>query len=220
MATPIGNLSDITLRALETLKQVDVVACEDTRRTLRLLNAHGISKPLVSCHARRESQAAERICEFLEEGKDVAYASDAGTPGLSDPGAVLVAQVRGRGFSVVPIPGPSAMSAILSIGGFRGKTVTFEGFLSPKSGRRRKRLSELLSRQEAFVIFESPHRVVKLMADIADLEPSRQILVGREMTKLHEQYLQATASELVNMLGSTAPERGEFTVLVGAGKNA
>lgn len=132
IGTPIGNLKDITLRALETLKEVDVVACEDTRHTLRLLNSFEIKKRLISCRSHNEAQGASQVVRLLEEGQDVAYVSDAGTPGISDPGAVVVRAVRAAGFCVVPIPGPSAFGALQSVSSFGDKTVTFEGFLSPK----------------------------------------------------------------------------------------
>jgi 16S rRNA (cytidine1402-2'-O)-methyltransferase len=134
VATPIGNLGDITLRALETLKSVDTVACEDTRHTLKLLSHFDIHKPLISCHANDERRGAERVVSLLDEGKDVAYCSDAGTPGLSDPGAVVVREARRRGHKVVPVPGPSAFACLVSAAGVSGRTFLFDGFLSPKPG--------------------------------------------------------------------------------------
>lgn len=214
VATPIGNLKDITLRALEVLREVDVVACEDTRQTLKLLNAHGIRKRLVSCRADNELQSAEGICRLLGEGQSVAYATDAGTPSVSDPGGALVQAVRRAGYPVVPIPGPSALAAIVSVAGIRGGAVTFEGFLSPKSGKRRARLAELLARGEPFVLYESPFRLLKLMRDLADLSPERELIVGREMTKVHEEYRAATASELLAEFESRGRILGEFSVLV------
>ena len=137
VGTPIGNLGDITYRALETFKTVDVIACEDTRHTLQLLTHFEIRKPLVSCRARNEEVAAQKIVRLLDEGQTVAYASDAGTPGISDPGAVLVDAAREAGHKVVPIPGASAFVSLVSVAGTGGKTLIFEGFLSPKPGRRR-----------------------------------------------------------------------------------
>ena len=219
VATPIGNLKDITIRALETFRGVDLIACEDTRRTRKLLTAHDIRKPLLSCHAHGEAVAAEEICDHLAAGRDVAYASDAGTPSVSDPGTVLARTVRGKGHSVIPVPGPCAATTIASIAGIPGKTVVFEGFLSPKAGRRRGRLRELIARNETFVIYESPHRIIKLLQDLADLEPDRELMLGREMTKMHEQYIHATAQEMVDIVRDHTTQRGEFTVLVGGGKN-
>jgi 16S rRNA (cytidine1402-2'-O)-methyltransferase len=214
VATPIGHLGDITLRALETLKSVDIVAAEDTRHTLQLLNAHGIVKRLISCRAANEAASADGIVKLLGEDKNVAYCTDAGTPGLSDPGAVLVAAVRAAGYSVVPIPGPSAFASLISVGGFGGRTVTFDGFLSVKSGKRQKRVDELLSRGEAFMLYESPFRIVKLLQAIADTEPGRKVVVAREMTKSHEEFLSGTALAVLNDLKARPIIKGEFAVLV------
>lgn len=213
VATPIGNLGDITLRALETLRAVDVIACEDTRHTRKLLSHFDIHKTLVSCHANDEEQGAWRVCAFLDEGKDVAYCSDAGTPGLSDPGAVLVREARARGHRIVPIPGPSAFACLVSAAGFSGRTVTFDGFLSPKQGRRRARLEELLARSESFVLYESPFRIAKLLSDIAAIDPERRICIGRELTKLHEELAWGTAAELAGRFPAESA-RGEFCLMV------
>ncbi|MDR1748055.1 MAG: 16S rRNA (cytidine(1402)-2'-O)-methyltransferase [Spirochaetaceae bacterium] len=220
VATPIGNLGDITCRAVETFRNVDVIACEDTRRTLQLLNHLGISKPLVSCRARNEQTAAEKVIGILDSGRNVAYASDAGTPALSDPGAVLVDRAREAGHGVVPIPGVSAFAALLSVAGSGGKTVVFEGFLSPKPGRRRARLKELLATGWGVVLYESPFRVVKLLQDIADIEHERHIVVGRELTKMYEEILEGTASELGDMFSERGQVRGEFSVFIAGNKNA
>ncbi|MCX7027551.1 MAG: 16S rRNA (cytidine(1402)-2'-O)-methyltransferase [Spirochaetes bacterium] len=218
VGTPIGNLGDITLRALEVLKNADVIACEDTRHSLKLLNHFGISKPLVSCHANDEARAALRIVALLDGGKKVAYCTDAGTPGLSDPGAVLAAAARANGHRVVPIPGPSALAALLSVSGFGGRALLFDGFPSPKAGRRRARLSTLLERGESFVLYESPFRIGKLLGELAALDPGRRICLGRELTKIHEQVLVGTAAELAALVGVqgivTIPEKGEFALLV------
>ncbi len=220
VATPIGNLKDITLRALEVLQSVDLIACEDTRHTLKLLNAHNIKKRLISCRADNEAQSAAGICRLLAEGRTVAYASDAGTPSVSDPGALLVHAVREAGFPVVPIPGVSALSTILSVAGLRERSVTFEGFLSPKVGKRRARLTELLARGEAFVVYESPFRLLKLLGDLADLSAEREIFVGREMTKVHEEYRAATAKELLSEYAARGKVLGEVSVLVLGKKRA
>lgn len=223
VGTPIGNLGDITLRALETLKVVDFIACEDTRHTLKLLNHFGISKPLIPCHANDEAKAARRIVSLLGEGRSVAYCSDAGTPGLSDPGAVLVSQAREAGHEVVPIPGASAFASLVSVCGFGGRSFTFDGFPSPKAGKRRSRLETLLARGESFMLYESPFRIKKLLADLAALDPQRRICIGREMTKIHEQILVGSAQELALRIGEDAhppagtsliPEKGEFAILV------
>ncbi|GAB6277409.1 MAG: 16S rRNA (cytidine(1402)-2'-O)-methyltransferase [Rectinema sp.] len=213
VATPIGNLGDITLRALETLKSVDTVACEDTRHTLKLLSHFDIHKPLISCHANDERRGAERVVSLLDEGKDVAYCSDAGTPGLSDPGAVVVREARRRGHKVVPVPGPSAFACLVSAAGVSGRTFLFDGFLSPKPGKRRTRLKELLLRGESFVLYESPFRVGKLLTDIASIDPNRLVCIGRELTKIHEEIIEGTAAELAARFPAGSA-RGEFCLIV------
>ena len=218
VATPIGNLEDITIHAIKVLQSVDTIACEDTRHTLKLLNAHGISKRLISCHSRTEKPAAERIVSLLNKGEDVAYVSDAGTPGMSDPGSVLVNEVRSEGHAVVPVPGPSAASTLISVAGIRGKGYFFEGFLSPKKGRRRSRLNELVAREEPFLLFESPHRIVKLLEDLADICSDRPICIGREMTKFHEEYIDGTCQSALQKLKEQDTVRGEFSLLVGGKK--
>lgn len=214
VATPIGNLQDLSPRAVETLSTVDMVACEDTRRTRKLLSAFEIHRHVMSCHARREQEAAEAICGLLGKGQSVAFVSDAGTPGLSDPGSILAREVRARGFPVIPIPGPSAFAALCSVSGFPGKSVLFEGFLSPKAGRRRKRLAELADMGVPFVLYESPYRILKCLADIAEVCCDRTVLLGREMTKMHEEYLEGNAVELLDVLSARERVRGEVTLLV------
>ncbi len=218
VATPIGNLGDITFRALETFKAVDVIACEDTRHTLQLLTHFGIRKPLVSCRARNEEDASRRVLEILRKGQDVAYASDAGTPALSDPGAVLVRMAREAGYTVVPIPGASAFATLLSVSGGMDKTVIFEGFLSPKPGRRRSRLRELLETGYAFVLYESPFRILKLLTDLAEIEGDRRIVIGRELTKLHEELAAGTVIEVRDDFAARDKILGEFSVYVSGKK--
>ncbi len=214
VGTPIGNLGDITYRAVETLKNVDVVAAEDTRHTLQLLTHLEIRKPLISCRAQNEKIAAQKIIQLMDEGKNIAFASDAGTPGISDPGAILAGLVRKAGHSVVPIPGPSAFATLASVAGAGGKTLIFEGFLSPKPGKRRGRLKELLSTEDAIVLYESPFRIVKLLTDIADIDNNRRVVVGRELTKLHEEIVEGTAAELRDDFTSRASIKGEFAVFI------
>ena len=220
VGTPIGNLGDITYRALETFKSVDVIACEDTRHTLQLLNHFEIKKPLVSCRAQNEQSAAQKIVHLLDEGQNVAYASDAGTPGISDPGAVLVDVARAAGHEIVPIPGACAFVSSASVAGSGGKTLLFEGFLSPKPGRRRSRLRELMVTGFAFVLYESPFRIVKLLADIADIQCDRRIVVGRELTKLHEEIVEGTAAEVLEDFAGRSKILGEFAVFVSGSKDA
>ena len=220
VGTPIGNLGDITYRAVETFKNVDVIAAEDTRHTLQLLNHLEIKKPLISCRSQNESVAAQKIIKLLDEGQSVAYASDAGTPGISDPGAVLATLVRGAGHTVVPIPGPSAFATLVSVAGAGGKTLIFEGFLSPKPGRRRSRLRELLATGDAVILYESPFRIVKLLTDIADIDKGRRVVVGRELTKLHEEIVEGTAEEMKQNFAERSKILGEFAIFISGNKNA
>lgn len=218
VGTPIGNLGDITFRALETFKSVDVIAAEDTRHTLELLTHFEIRKPLVSCRAQNEGFASEKIIQMLDQGQKVAYASDAGTPGISDPGAVLAEKARSAGHRVIPIPGPSAFATLASVAGSGGKTLVFEGFLSPKPGRRRSRLRELMGTPAACIVYESPFRVVKLLADIAEIDGERRIVVGRELTKLHEEINDGTAKEIYEDYSSRSKVLGEFAVFISGNK--
>lgn len=212
VATPIGNLDDITLRAINTLREADVIACEDTRHTQTLLTHLGITgKRLIACHAHNEAASSQGIVGLLGQGLSVAYCSDAGTPGVSDPGSRLVRVVREAGFDVVPIPGASASVTLISASGLAGKTFTFEGFLSPKSGRRKSRLKELLEREEAFIIYESPFRILKTLGEIRDLDDSRRLVLGREMTKAFEQFIYGTPSEVISELKVV---KGEFALVV------
>lgn len=219
VGTPIGNLGDITFRALETFRNADVIAAEDTRHTLQLLTHFDISKPLVSCRAQNEAAAAGKIIKMLDDGQTVAYASDAGTPGISDPGAVLAGLARRAGHRVVPIPGASAFASLVSVAGAGGKTLVFEGFLSPKPGRRRARLRELLASGDALVLYESPFRIVKFLADIADIDGERRVVVGRELTKLHEEIVEGTAREIYNEFAARDKILGEFAVFIAGNKN-
>jgi 16S rRNA (cytidine1402-2'-O)-methyltransferase len=213
VATPIGNLGDITFRAVETLKAVSLVACEDTRRTVKLLTHLDIRVRLLSVRSANEKTAAEKVVAALRDGQDAAYVSDAGTPALSDPGAALVRIVTEAGFDVVPIPGVSAFASLLSVAGAQDKTVVFEGFLSPKAARRKRRVGELMAGNTGFVVYESPFRILKLLEDIADFDRERYICVGREMTKLHEEFIRGSAETVCRMLGEP---RGEFAVYVSA----
>ncbi len=219
VATPIGNLGDITFRALETLKSADVIACEDTRRTLGLLTHFGIKKPLLSCRAQNEKSAAEKIVALLDKGKNVAYASDAGTPSLSDPGGAAVRKAREAGHDVVPIPGASAFAALVSVAGGLDKTVIFEGFLPQKQGRRKSRVDELMKTGCAFVVYESPFRILKLLGDIAEKDSMRTVVVGREMTKLHEEIVSGSAEHIRNLFSERERIAGEFSVYV-SGKSS
>ena len=219
VGTPIGNLGDITFRALETLKSVDFVAAEDTRHTMELLTHFEIRKPMISCRSQNEESASEKIIELLDQGKTVAYASDAGEPGISDPGAILAENARKAGHKVTPVPGPSAFATLASVAGPGGKTLIFEGFLSPKPGRRRNRLKELMALGDAVILYESPFRIVKLLKDIADIDSSRRVVVGRELTKLHEEITEGSAGEVFEDYSSRQKVLGEFAVFISGKKN-
>jgi len=214
IGTPIGNLGDISFRAAEILKKVDLVACEDTRRTLKLLSHLGIQVKMLSCRSQNEEFAAGKVLAALNQGLAVAYASDAGTPALSDPGAVLARIAAQAGHNVIPIPGPSAFAALLSVAGGKDKTVVFEGFLSPKAGRRKSRLRSLMSMEAACVIYESPFRILKLLGDIAEIDSERYICLGREMTKIHEEYIRGTAAEVADILSRKKEQLGEFSLYI------
>jgi 16S rRNA (cytidine1402-2'-O)-methyltransferase len=219
IGTPIGNLGDMSFRGVEILKSAGVVACEDTRRTLKLLSHFGIRVKMISCRARNEESAAEKVVAVLNAGQTVAYASDAGTPGLSDPGAVLVRRALEAGHEVIPVPGPSAFASLVSVSGGTDKTVIFEGFLSPRAGRRRARLGELLALETAFVLYESPFRILKLLEDLAEMDKERYTCIGREMTKVHEEYLRGSAAEILAILSEKNSQIGEFSVYVSGRKS-
>ncbi|MCL2293633.1 MAG: 16S rRNA (cytidine(1402)-2'-O)-methyltransferase [Spirochaetes bacterium] len=214
VATPIGNLDDITYRAVETLRNVDTIACEDTRHTLGLLNKYEIKKPLMSYYAADEERGISRILAKLDKGESVAYVSDAGTPGLSDPGGALVRKVREQEHEIIPIPGVSAFTALISIAGVPGRTILFDGFLSPKKGKRKNRLKQLLEREESFVVYESPFRVLKLLEELKELAPERKIVIGRELTKKFEEILTGNAETILDILAIKGKIQGEFSILI------
>jgi 16S rRNA (cytidine1402-2'-O)-methyltransferase len=214
IATPIGNLEDITFRAVRILKEeADTVFCEDTRQTQKLLNHYGIRVPLQSLHTHSSPRKIEGVVGLLLAGKSVAYVTDSGTPGLSDPGSRLVSAARDAEIPVCPVPGPSALAAILSVSGYHGKTVFFSGFLSKKENRRKTELLSLKKQEGIIVLYESPYRIKKLLAAIKEVYPGRRVLIGREMTKVHEQFIVAPIEELTAS-GYTIKEKGEFTVAI------
>ncbi len=214
VATPIGNLGDITVRALETLRAVDVIACENTARTRKLLSHYGIHARTVA-YAYGEARSG-RVLGLLRAGHDVALVTDAGTPGISDPGSATVRRAREHGFAVVPIPGASAVTALLSVAGTGAQGVTFYGFLSPKPGRRRSQLARLVHSGGPFILFEAPQRVLKTLADLQVLAAHRRVLLGRELTKLHEELLDGTPAALSACLEARDRIAGEFVLLVTA----
>ena len=214
VATPIGNLEDITYRALRILKEVDTIACEDTRQTLKLLNHYGISSHLISCRAANEKQSAPGIVALLDQGQNVAYVSDAGTPCVSDPGRILVRTVRDGGHEVVPVPGATAAASLISVCGYPGKAWTFEGFLPPKGNKRISRLEELMGRPEASILYESPHRIIRLLKEVKMIDPKRNLLLGREISKKFEEILEGTAEQLFANWENRTTIKGEIALLI------
>lgn len=221
VATPIGNLDDVTLRALAVLRDAAVIAAEDTRTAKKLLDRHGIATPCVSFHEHSGPARVAELVKRLESGDSVALVSEAGTPGLSDPGEGLVAAAAAAGVAVVPIPGPAAFVVALSASGLPMKRVAFEGFLPSKPAERRARLASLARESRTLAFYEAPHRIAESLADMCDaLGASRKACVARELTKIHEEFDRATLGELAERWAKKEP-RGEFTVLVeGAAEDA
>jgi len=211
VATPIGNLEDVTGRAVRVLGEVGAIAAEDTRVTSRLLARYGIRKPLISYRAPVERRGLPRVMSALDEG-DVALVSDAGTPTLSDPGQALVTAAWAAGHTVVPIPGASSVTAALSAAGYGGPGFTFLGYLPRKPGEMRRLLTSLADDPRPAVAFDSPYRISKSLALLAEVLPDRQVTLGRELTKLHEQVLRGTATEVAAALGDKV--KGEITLVI------
>lgn len=218
VATPLGNLGDITRRALETLQKVDAIACEDTRHARRLLDHYGIKAPTFAVHEHNEREAGAKLVERLRQGQAVALISDAGTPAVSDPGARAVAAVQAAGFPVVPLPGPNAAITALSASGLTDERFLFAGFLPPKPGARRTEIAALAPIPAALVFYEAPHRVEETVADLAALlEPERELVVARELTKLFEQIVRLPLGEAPAWFAADANRcRGEFVLVVSA----
>jgi 16S rRNA (cytidine1402-2'-O)-methyltransferase len=218
VATPIGNLADLSLRAIHVLARVDAVACEDTRHTGALLAHLGLSKPLLALHAHNEAQAAQLVCARLAAGARLAYASDAGTPGVSDPGARLVAAVQAAGHRVVPVPGPSsALAALSAAGDAHGEGFSFVGFLPARGAPRRAALERVCAAPGTQIVFESPHRIVDLAAELAEQAPARRLSLARELTKQFETIVTLAAGELPGWLAHDAQrQRGEFVLVLHA----
>lgn len=213
VATPIGNLEDITLRAIRVLKEVRLIAAEDTRRTRVLLDKYGISTPLTSLYDQNEAKKSLLLIAKLQEGEDLAYVSDAGTPGISDPGYILVREAVLRGIRVVPVPGASALIAAISVSGLPMDSFIFLGFLPSKSLRRRQLLTSLREEERTLIFYESPHRLPASLSDIAELLGDREMVVAREMTKVYEEFLRGSAAEVAAGMGNGAI-KGEVTLIV------
>ncbi|MFN2368323.1 MAG: 16S rRNA (cytidine(1402)-2'-O)-methyltransferase, partial [Desulfurivibrionaceae bacterium] len=215
VATPIGNLEDITRRAIRILGEVALIAAEDTRHTRKLLASLDIHTPLVSYYKGQEFSRSRQVIEKLLGGEDVALVSDAGTPAVSDPGAVLVRQAIGEGIRVVPIPGPSALTAAVSVAGLEEGGFLFVGFLPGKKGERRRLLQGLLEGGRPLVFYESPRRIIKSLQECLDVFGDRPVFLGRELTKLHEELFHARLSSVLDDLAARTRIKGEFVVIVG-----
>ena len=216
VATPIGNLEDITLRAIRVLKECDLVACEDTRQTQKLLNHYGIEKKTVSYHEHNELTRAAELVKDLEEGMQVAVVSDAGMPGISDPGYRLISLAIRHHIPVVPIPGASAFVAALAASGLPTDSFRFSGFLPAKQGQRRTLLEEIKASPRTQVFYEAPHRIVEALADVVELlGASRPVVVAREVTKIHEEFLRGRADEVLEQLRAKGDVKGEITLMIG-----
>ena len=219
VATPIGNMGDITLRALEVLKSVDLILCEDTRQTKKLLDKYNINRPTMSYHAQSKLAKTDKIFELLKEGKDLALVSDAGTPGISDPGAMLVAKIKEdthlrHGVDVIPIPGVTALVTALSACGLPTHEFTFLGFLPHKKGRETL-FKEIASGERTFVFYESPHRILKTLESLIKFCPNKKVCIARELTKIYEEFKTGSPVEILEYLEKNKEkQRGEFTVLV------
>lgn len=213
IATPIGNLEDITLRALRTLKEADLIAAEDTRHSLKLLTHYGISKPMISYWGEKEKTKAEETLRRLISGQSVALISDAGTPGISDPGAVLIRRAIEEGISVVPVPGPTALISALSISGFPAEEFTFAGFLPPKQSQRKKFLTDLSLEKRTVVLYEAPHRIRESLSDMAEIFGSRRAVLVKELTKMHEEIFRGTIVEILATVGASTVA-GEYVLVI------
>lgn len=213
VATPIGNLEDITLRALKVLKAADLIACEDTRRTRILTEKYAITKPLVSFYSHNQIKRLDYLLEKLRNGESIALVSDAGTPGISDPGYAIIRASIDNGINVESIPGPSALISALVSSGKPANKFVFEGFLSNKAGQRRKRLRELKNETRTIILYESPHRLLKLLNDIADILGDRDIVLARELTKKFEEIKRGRVRAAIEHF-TNVPPKGEFVIIL------
>jgi len=222
VATPIGNLEDITLRALRVLRCVDCIACEDTRQTRKLLSHFGISAPTISCHAHNERECGEKIIDRLKKGARIALVSDAGMPGISDPGTHVVAEAIAAGIPVVPVPGPSASITALAASGLDTTSFLFAGFPPSRGGPRRQFFENLREQQATLIFYEAPHRILDTLQDAGTVfGANRRAVLARELTKIHEEFLRGTLHDLESNLASRDLQRGEMTLLIaGADPNS
>ena len=211
VATPIGNLEDITLRAIKTLQEVDIIAAEDTRHTLKLLNHLEISKPLISYHRHNEEVKTEQIIKELENGKKVALVSDAGTPVISDPGEEIVKQAIKNNITIIPIPGPCALITALIASGLNAKEFAFIGFLPQNKKNRQEKLIQIQEETKTTILYEAPHKLIETLKDLQEHVQQRQIVIAKELTKIHETYYKGTAQELIQTIQQP---KGEYVIII------
>jgi 16S rRNA (cytidine1402-2'-O)-methyltransferase len=219
VSTPIGNLEDMTYRAVRVLKEVNLIACEDTRESRKLLDHFGIETGAVSYHEHNEVSRAVELLERIEEGESVAVITDAGTPLLSDPGYRIVHLAAERGITVVPVPGASALLTALAASGLPTDSFRFSGFLPAKSAQRRKAFEEVRPEKATVIFYETPHRILESLDDAATILPDRPMVLARELTKMHEEFLRGTAGEIKEKLSGRPVIRGEMTLLIGKATN-
>jgi 16S rRNA (cytidine1402-2'-O)-methyltransferase len=218
VATPIGNLEDVSFRAIRILKEADLIACEDTRYTAKLLTHYGIDTPRISYHEFNEESRTLQLIEMLREGKNIALVSDSGTPLISDPGYRLVSSCREEGIQTIPIPGPSAALAALVGSGLPSDSFFFAGFLPARSSLRRRRLEQLSNIPATLIFYESPHRILSCLEDMKAIFGPRKAGIGREITKIHEEFLSGSLPELLEILQQRAKIQGEFVLVVERGE--
>lgn len=211
VATPIGNLEDITLRAIKVLKEVDIIAAEDTRHTLKLLNHLEISKPLISYHRHNEESKKESLVKYLDEGKNIALVSDAGTPVISDPGEEVVKEAIKNDIEIIPIPGACALINSLIVSGFNCKEFTFIGFLPLNNKLRKDKIHEIEETTKTIIIYEAPHKLKATLEELNEKIPDRRIMLAKELTKIHENFYRGTAEELLKLCENV---KGEFVIVI------
>lgn len=216
VATPIGNLEDITLRAINVLKNVDLIAAEDTRHTLKLLNHLKISKPMISCHRHNENEKSNKIIEKLKEGKNIAIVSDAGTPGISDPGEEVVKEAIKENIQIIPIPGACAAINALIVSGIDTKEFYFLGFLPLNKKLRKEKLNEIKNINKTIILYEAPHKILNTINDLENILENRQVVFAREITKIHEEFIRGTIKEIKEKIENP---KGEFVIIIEGNKN-
>ena len=216
VATPIGNLEDITLRAINVLKNVDLIAAEDTRHTLKLLNHLEISKPMISCHRHNENEKSNKIIEKLKDGKNIAIVSDAGTPGISDPGEEVVKEAIKEDIQIIPIPGACAAINALIVSGIDTKEFYFLGFLPLNKKLRKEKLNEIKNINKTIILYEAPHKILNTINDLENILENRQVVFAREITKIHEEFIRGTIKEIKEKIENP---KGEFVIIIEGNKN-